>query len=106
MPPIRHSCPARFLTCEQPGEDVNDHAPFMARTTGTAGGRPGGSDPLMAAHAHPSAPRAAAAAGNPARGAAWPARAGVVPPVADAFTARADSVRRMITPPCLLIGSR
>ena len=92
MPPIRHSCPARFLTIEQPGEDVNDHAPFMARTTGTADGRPGGPDSLMAAHAHPGAPRAATAAGNPVPGAAWPARAGIVPPLADAFTVRADSV--------------
>jgi tetratricopeptide (TPR) repeat protein len=64
----------------------------MARTTGTASGRPGGPDPLMAAHADPGAPRAASAAGNPARGASRPARAGMVPPVADAFTARADSV--------------
>ncbi|MGH3290394.1 MAG: hypothetical protein ACRDP7_01140, partial [Trebonia sp.] len=46
----------------------------------------------MAAHVHPGAPRAAAAASNPARGAAWPARAGIVPPLAGAFTIRADSV--------------
>jgi tetratricopeptide (TPR) repeat protein len=64
----------------------------MGRTTGTAGGRPGGPDLLMAPHADPGAPRAAMAAGNPARGAAWPARAGMVPPITDAFTARADSV--------------
>lgn len=71
---------------------MNDHAPFMARTTGTASSRRGGPDPLMAAHVGPGAPRAATAAGNPARGAAWPARAGIVPPVAEAFTVRADSV--------------
>jgi hypothetical protein len=64
----------------------------MARTTGTGGGWPGGPDPLMAAHADPGAQRAATAAGNPARGVAWLARAGMVPPVADAFTARTDSV--------------
>jgi tetratricopeptide (TPR) repeat protein len=46
----------------------------------------------MAAHVHPGAPRAAAAASNPARGAAWPARAGIVPPLAEGFTVRADSV--------------
>jgi tetratricopeptide (TPR) repeat protein len=75
-----------------PGEDVNDHAPFMARTSGTAGGRPGGPDLLMAAHAHPGAPRAVAAAGNPVRGAARPASAGIVPPLSEAFTIRSDSV--------------
>lgn len=32
------------------------------------------------------------AAGNPVRGVAWPASAGMVPPLADAFTVRADSV--------------
>src|SRR5260370_31691281 len=64
----------------------------MARTTGMAGSRPGGPDPLMTAHVDPGAPRAATAAGNPARGAAWPARAGIVPPLAGAFTVRADSV--------------
>jgi tetratricopeptide (TPR) repeat protein len=101
MPPIRHSCPARFLTCEHPGEDVNDHAPFMARTTGTADSRPGGPDPVMAAHADPGTPRAATAAGTTAHGAAWPARAGIVPPLADAFTVRADSapgIEAMLVP--------
>ncbi|MGH3168011.1 MAG: hypothetical protein ACRDN0_19270, partial [Trebonia sp.] len=71
---------------------MNDHAPFMGRATGTAGSRPGGPDPLMAAHAHPGAPRAATAAGNPVRGPAWPTRAGIVPPLAEGFTVRADSV--------------
>ncbi|HEY2261265.1 MAG TPA: tetratricopeptide repeat protein [Streptosporangiaceae bacterium] len=62
----------------------------MARATGTAGKRPGGPDALMAAHADTATLRTAA--GNPVRGVAWPARAGMVPPLADAFTARADSV--------------
>jgi hypothetical protein len=46
----------------------------------------------MAAHVDPGAPRAATAAGNPERGPAWPARAGIVPPLADGFTVRADRV--------------
>jgi tetratricopeptide (TPR) repeat protein len=64
----------------------------MARTTGTADRRLGGPDPLMAAHADPGLPRAATAAGIPALGAAWPARTGIAPPLAGAFTIRADSV--------------
>jgi tetratricopeptide (TPR) repeat protein len=62
----------------------------MARTTGMADGRRGGPDPLMAAHGDPAA--LGAAAGNPVRGVAWPARTGTVPPLADAFAVRADSV--------------
>jgi tetratricopeptide (TPR) repeat protein len=46
----------------------------------------------MAAHADPARLRAAVTAGNPVRGVAWPARAGIVPPLADGFTVRADSV--------------
>jgi tetratricopeptide (TPR) repeat protein len=64
----------------------------MARTTGTADSRPGGPDPLMAAHVHPGAPRAAPGEGNPVRGALRPARAGIAPPLAQGFTVRADSV--------------
>jgi len=64
----------------------------MARTTGMGGSRPGGPDLMMASRVDPARPRAAAAAGNSARGVAWPARAGIVPPLADAFTVRADSV--------------
>lgn len=64
----------------------------MARTTGTADRRPGGPDPLMAAHVHPGAPRAAPADENPGRGAVWPARAGIAPPLVQGFTVRADSV--------------
>ncbi|MDQ2815354.1 MAG: tetratricopeptide repeat protein, partial [Actinomycetota bacterium] len=64
----------------------------MARTTGMAGSRPGGPDPLMAAHVDPARPRAAPATGNPVRSVTWPVRAGIVPPLADAFTVRADSV--------------
>ena len=71
---------------------MNDHAPFMARTTGAADSRPGGPDSLMAAHVQPGAPRAAPAAGNPGGGTVWPARAGIVPPLAQGFTVRADSV--------------
>ena len=62
----------------------------MARATGTAGSRPGGPGALMGAHVDPATLRTAA--GNPVRGVAWPARAGMVPPLADAFTVRADSV--------------
>src|ERR1700761_6399962 len=64
----------------------------MACTTGTADSRPGGPDPLMAAHVHPGAPRAAPGEGNPVRGALRPARAGIAPPLAQGFTVRADSV--------------
>jgi hypothetical protein len=37
MPLIRHSCPCQIPNSRQPGEDVNDHATFMARSTGMAG---------------------------------------------------------------------
>ena len=72
----------------------------MARATGTAGSRPGGPDALMGAHVDPATLRTAA--GNPVRSVAWPARAGMVPPLADAFTVRADSVpgiEAMLAPP-------
>ncbi|HLI36917.1 MAG TPA: tetratricopeptide repeat protein [Streptosporangiaceae bacterium] len=46
----------------------------------------------MAAHAQPGGPRAAPAAGDPGGGVVWSARAGIVPPLAGAFTVRADSV--------------
>jgi len=55
----------------------------------------------MAAHTAPGAPRAAPAAGNPVPGAAWPACAGTVPPLAEAFTVRADSapgIEAMLVP--------
>jgi hypothetical protein len=48
--------------------------------------------PVMAAHADPGASSAAAAAGIRLRARAWPARAGIVPPLDGSFTVRADSV--------------
>ena len=57
-----------------------------------ADSRHDGPHPLMAARMDPAGARAAPPAGNRVRSLAWPARTGVIPPLADAFTARRDSV--------------
>ena len=93
MPPIRHSCPARFLTCEQPrrGRERSCplHGPYRRHRQRQAR-RPGPPDgSARVTRARRERPRLPEI---PARGAAWPARAGTVPPLAEAFTVRADSV--------------
>ena len=54
-----------------------------------------GAYPLMAPRVIQAEMRAAAPAGGPAQGTAWPVRAGAVPPLAAAFTVRTDSVPRI-----------
>jgi tetratricopeptide (TPR) repeat protein len=83
------------VTSEQPRQDVTEHALFTARTASTAAGRRDGLYPLMAGRRIPAGTRAAAPAGVPARGIAWPVRAGAVPPLAAAYTVRTDSVPRI-----------
>ena len=83
------------MTREQSRQDVTEHAPFTARTASTAGGKRDGPCPLMAPRVLPVGMRAAAPADAPARGMAGPVRAGSVPPLAAAFTVRADSVPRI-----------
>ena len=46
----------------------------------------------MAPRVIPAGTRAAAPAGAPARGTAWPVRVGAVPPLAEAFMVRRESV--------------
>lgn len=70
---------------------MNEHAPFKARTTGSTGSRRGDPSLLMAAPMAPAGPQAAIQGGNAVR-VAWPVRAGMVPPLAEGFTMRADSV--------------
>ncbi len=66
MPLIRHCCPCQTFSIEQPGEDVTDHGPFIARIISSAGsrrdsprlpvGRTGGRGPI-GARGEPAAAR-------------------------------------------------
>jgi hypothetical protein len=83
------------VTSELPRQDVNDHAPPTASTAHRANPKRDGAYPLMAPRVIPAEMRAAAPAGGPAQGTAWPVRAGAVPPPAAAFAGRTDSVPRI-----------
>jgi tetratricopeptide (TPR) repeat protein len=65
--------------------------PFTARTVGSAGGRRDGPAALMAARMAASETRADPA-DIPAQEAGWPVSTGQIPPLAEAFTVRTDSV--------------
>jgi hypothetical protein len=69
--------------------------PFTARTAGSAGTWHGGPVPLMPGRAAAIAAQAADPADLPAQAATWPVRTGAVPPLAEAFTFRTDSVPRI-----------
>jgi len=91
-PTIRPLVCSRSETSELPRQDVNDHAPPTAPTAHRANPQRDGVYPLMAPRVIPAEKMSA---GVPARGVAWPVRAGAVPPLAAAFTVRTDSVPRI-----------